>query len=174
MKISLKWISEYFESDNALATIFSHLTELREKLPLSGLEIGYREAKHAEISGVVTAKIMSHRRHPNADRLNICQVKVSDTENYEIVCGAPNVRDGMIVALARENVVLPGNFKIQKTKIRGIESCGMLCSEKELALSENSQGIMDLPNDTALNQALVDVLDLRDEVWQRLLLSAVM
>jgi phenylalanyl-tRNA synthetase beta chain len=165
MKISLQWLSEYLEGKDPFGTLLNRASQLREALPLSGFEIGYRQAKGEAIGQVVTAQILSHKRHPNADRLNICQVKVNEREQYEIVCGASNVRDGMIVALARENTVLPGNFKITKSKIRGVESCGMLCSEKELGLSEESHGILDLPATTPIGIPLVDALSLRDEVW---------
>jgi phenylalanyl-tRNA synthetase beta chain len=166
VKISLQWLSDYLEGKEPFGSLLNEAARLREELPLSGLEIGYRHSKGDNIAGVVTAQILSFQRHPNADRLNVCKVKVSDKEQYEIVCGASNVREGMIVALARENTVLPGNFKIVKSKIRGVESNGMLCSEKELGLSEESKGILDLAPTTPIGIPLVDALALKDEVWE--------
>ncbi|NCN27329.1 phenylalanine--tRNA ligase subunit beta [bacterium] len=166
MKISLSWVATYLNSSKALESLKKQASVLEQRMPLVGLEVGSRKKLSEGIEDVVTAEILSFEKHPEADRLNVCKVKVSDKEIYSIVCGASNVKQGLKVALAREGCVLPGNFKIKKSKIRGVESSGMLCSESELGLADASEGILELPAKTTIGRPLVAALGLDDEVWE--------
>jgi len=112
---------------------------------------------------VVVARVESVEKHPDADKLSVCQV-ADGNEQLQIVCGASNVRAGLSVALARVGAVLPGNFKIKPAKLRGVASAGMLCSEKELGLAEQSDGIMELPADAPVGASLRDYLKLDDTI----------
>ncbi|MDD3922294.1 MAG: phenylalanine--tRNA ligase subunit beta, partial [Endomicrobiaceae bacterium] len=115
--------------------------------------------------GIITAKVLEKQKHPNADKLSIC--KVNDGEkDYEIVCGAQNVEAGQTIALATIGAVLPGNFIIKPTKIRGVDSEGMICSEQELGLKEESDGIMVLDEKTPLGKKLEDVLQDIDTILE--------
>ena len=164
MKISLKWLSEFFP--NTGIDISSHSEKLRTQLPLSGLEIGGVQKPGEHLSQVVVGQIVSFEKHPNADRLNVCQVNVGEAQNLTIVCGAPNVKQGVKVAVARIGTLLPGDLKIKQSKIRDVESFGMLCSEKELELSGESNGIIHLPDSAPIGSPLVKALGLQDEIWE--------
>ena len=129
MKVSLKWLSEYIDlkgkTVDELEEIFSlQLTEVEEKYPLTNatnMMIGYvRECVD----------------HPDSDHLHICQVELANGEVSQIVCGAPNVREGVKVIVALPGAVLPGDFKIKPSKVRGVESNGMLCSFQELGIDD--------------------------------------
>ncbi len=119
--------------------------ELAEQLTMAGLEVEEVESVAPAFSGVVTARIESIEPHPNADKLKVCQVNAGG-EMLQIVCGAPNAAAGMIAPLAKVGAVLPGGFKIGTAKMRGVESAGMLCSAKELGLSQDHSGLMALPD----------------------------
>lgn len=140
----------------------------QKRLPLSGLEVGGVTKQGDGLDTVVVAKILSFEKHPDADKLNVCQVsRGADSETLQIVCGAPNVRQNMYVALATEGSVLPGDFKIKRSKIRNVESCGMLCSAAELALDAEGDGILDLPlTDAELGKPLFDAMKWREEIWE--------
>ncbi len=163
MKISLKWLSDFFPKLEHGLPIRSQI--LRAKLPLAGIEIGGVKKLGEGIEGVIVAQIQSFEKHPQADRLNVCQVFTGE-KLLQIVCGAPNVKEGVKVALAPVGCELPGNFKIKESAIRGVTSFGMLCSEKELGLSEESQGILHLPDTAPLGQSLVKALGMHDEIWE--------
>ncbi len=165
MKISLKWLSEFFPHSK-FASSPTDKAELRARLPFLGLEIGGVQAQGAGLEGVRVAEIKSFEKHPQADRLNICQVSMGEGTDLQIVCGAPNVRQGMRVALATIGSVLPGNFEIKASKIRGVDSSGMLCSGKELGLTQDGEGILDLSSDYKLGSRLVDAMGLDDEIWE--------
>ncbi len=113
--------------------------------------------------GVVVAEILSVEPHPDADKLRVCQVGAG-SETVQIVCGAPNARAGLKVPLAQVEAELPGNFKIKRAKLRGVESQGMLCAEQELGLSDASDGLMELPADAPVGNDLRSYLDLDDQV----------
>lgn len=150
MKISIHWLRKYVdiqETPEELAELLSMLGfEAEIDLDLSGIE-------HC-----VTAKVLTCERHPNADKLSVCTVS-DDTETYHVVCGAPNVAKGQTVVLAKIGAVLPGGFAIKKAKIRGEASFGMICSEKELGISEAADGIMILDENTPLGVEISDVLN---------------
>ncbi|MEO5668177.1 MAG: YtpR family tRNA-binding protein, partial [Bdellovibrionota bacterium] len=167
MKVSLKWLSEFFPHSKAGQGVVDKASELREKLPFLGLEIGGVQRQGADLGGVRVAEITSFEKHPQADRLNVCHVSLGGSEApLQIVCGAPNVRQGMRVALATIGSVLPGNFEIKASKIRGVDSSGMLCSGKELALTSEGEGILDLPATYKLGSKLVEAMGLNDEIWE--------
>ena len=128
---------------------------------MAGLEVDGIDAVAGEFSGVVVAEILSAEQHPDADKLRVCQVS-DGKETYSVVCGAPNARAGIKVPFAQVGAVLPGNFKIKKAKLRGVESFGMLCAEAELGLAENSDGLMELPNDAPVGESVYDWLKLND------------
>jgi phenylalanyl-tRNA synthetase beta chain len=141
--------------------------ELAHLLTMSGLEVEEVEPVAPPFSGVVVAEVREVAKHPDADRLNVCQVDAGTGTLLNIVCGAPNVRPGMKVACAIVGAVLPPGddgkpFNIKLGKLRGVESQGMLCSAKELKLSDEQGGLMDLPSDAPIGQNFRDYYQLND------------
>ena len=142
-------------------------SELSHLLTMSGLEVEEVEPVAPPFSNVVVAEIMEVVRHPNADRLNVCQVDVGTGTLLNIVCGAPNVRVGMKAICAKAGAVLPPGadgkpFEIKVGELRGVQSEGMMCSAKELKISEESNGLMELPFDAPVGQDIRDYLGLND------------
>src|SRR5438045_3309942 len=136
MKLSLDWLRDWVDADATSEMVADALT--RRGFYVEGIET------HApEFTGVVVARVLEVGKHPNADKLSLCRVDGGAGE-LRVVCGAPNVRAGMIVPLATVGATLPGGVVIKKSKIRGEESEGMLCSARELQLSEDHAGILDL------------------------------
>ena len=141
--------------------------ELAHLLTMSGLEVEEVEPVAPPFSNVVVAEVKEVAKHPNADRLNVCQVDVGTGTLLNIVCGAPNVRAGMKAICAKAGAVLPPGpdgkpFEIKVGKLRGVESQGMMCSAKELKISEESGGLMELPEDAPIGQNIRDYLGLND------------
>ena len=160
MKISINWLSDYIDLTGVSVPQVVHaLTDI-------GLEVEAVEAATGLPSEIVVGEVLSAVRHPNADQLQVCQVGVGVGEPLTIVCGAPNARAGLKVAVAQVGAVLPGDFKIKKSKIRGETSHGMLCSEKELGLSEEHQGILELPPEAPLGMPVAEALGLADSVLE--------
>jgi phenylalanyl-tRNA synthetase beta chain len=158
MKISYTELKKFLDFD------LSPL-ETAETLTFMGIETSVVSENKGNWTNVVTAKIISVDKHPNADKLSLC--KVSDSNNiFSIVCGAPNVAEGAVVALAKIGAVLPGNFEIKKSKIRGIESEGMLCSQKELGLCEQSDGIMILDAQIKIGLPLEEIFKKNDAILE--------
>lgn len=140
--------------------------ELAHRLTMAGLEVEEVEPAAPPFSGVVVARIESVEPHPNADKLRICRVNAGDGgEHLQIVCGAPNAAAGMQVPLARVGAVLPGGMKIGTAKMRGVESSGMLCSARELGLSQDHAGLMALGDSLEPGQDLRQALSLDDAVF---------
>ena len=140
--------------------------ELMDQLTMAGLEVDGSEPVAREFSNVVVAKIKSVEKHPNADKLNVCLVS-DGADEFQVVCGAPNVRAGLMAPFAKVGAQLlaPGEtkpFKIKAAKLRGIESNGMLCSAEELGLDENSDGLLELPDNAPIGQDVRDYLNLED------------
>ena len=156
MNISEQWLREWV--DPALTT-----QELAHQVTMAGLEVEAIEPVAGSFSGVVIARIVSADKHPDADKLRVCQVDTGN-ETVQIVCGAPNARAGLMAPLAMVGAVLPGDFKIKAAKLRGVESQGMLCAEQELGLSQDSDGLMELAADAPLGKDLRDYLALDDKV----------
>jgi len=154
MKFSERWLREWVNPE--LDT-----EALVEQLTMAGLEVDGLEGAAGDFSGVVVGEVTAAQPHPDADKLRVCSV--SDGEaTHAVVCGAPNARAGIRVAFARVGAKLPGNFKIRKAKLRGVESFGMLCSAKELALGDDHDGIIELPEHCVVGDDLRDALDLAD------------
>ena len=155
-------------SENWLRTLVNPAMssdELSHLLTMAGLEVEGMDAVAPAFNNVVVAEVLEVIKHPNADRLNICQVNIGGTQPLTIVCGAANVAAGVKVPCARIGAVLPGDFNIKQAKVRGIESFGMLCSAKELGLAESSDGLWLLPDDAPVGTTLRDYLELDDHVF---------
>ncbi len=155
MRFSESWLREWVNPD--ITT-----DELSHQLSMAGLEVDGVEMAAPSFSGVVVGEILSREQHPDADKLGVCQVNVGGDEDLQIVCGAQNAAAGMKVPVATVGATLPGDFKIRKAKLRGVQSLGMICSASELGLAESSDGIMELPADAALGQDFRDLLALDD------------
>ncbi len=154
MIVTYNWLREFVDFDLAPE-------ELSHRLTMAGLEVDLMEKLGEGMDSVIVARLASVEPHPDADRLTLCQVETG-SEVIPVVCGARNHNTGDLVALAQVGTVLPGNFKIKKSKIRGCESRGMLCSEKELGFAEESEGIMILPPGLQLGRPVFEVLGLKD------------
>ncbi|MBX0358985.1 phenylalanine--tRNA ligase subunit beta [Halobacillus sp. Nhm2S1] len=161
MLVSLNWLQEYIDVSRYSPE------ELAEIITKTGIEVESVEPVAEEVTGVVVGYVRSCEQHPNADKLNLCQVDVGE-ETLQIVCGAPNVAEGQKVAVATPGAVLPGNFKIKKTKLRGEESNGMICSLQELGVDEKDvpkeyvDGIFVFPEDVEVGANAVSLLNLDD------------
>lgn len=158
MIVTYNWLKDFVDFD-------LNPTELAHLLTMLGLEVERMEPLGEGMDSVVVAVVDEKLQHPNADKLSLCKVN-NGNEILNIVCGAQNFKAGDKVALAQIGAVLPGDFKIKRSKIRGEESCGMLCSEKELGLADESEGIMILPSDYQLGVPLFDALGLKDTVLE--------
>ena len=139
--------------------------QLAHLLTMAGLEVEETTLAAPAFSGVVVAEVKSLEKHPDADRLNVTQVDAGTGELLQIVCGAPNVRVGVKVPCALAGAVLPENFKIKPTKMRGVESNGMLCSAKELGNDDGVNGLLILPDDAPVGMNIRDYLDLDDTLF---------
>ncbi|MCY0963675.1 phenylalanine--tRNA ligase subunit beta [Parathalassolituus penaei] len=144
MKFSEQWLREWVKP--VIST-----QELVDQITMAGLEVDSTEAVAGEFSGVVVGQVVKREQHPDADKLSLCQV-TDGTETFQIVCGAANVREGLKIPMAKIGAVLPGDFKIKKAKLRGVESFGMLCAEAELGLAESSDGLMELPESAPVGE----------------------
>ena len=157
MKISEQWLREWVNPDVDTQTLADEIT-------MAGLEVDSIEPAGGEFTHVVVAQVKEIEKHPDADKLNVCKVDAGGDELLQIVCGASNVRPGLFVACATIGAVLPGNFKIKKSKLRGVESFGMLCSEKELGMADQAEGLMELPEDAPIGTDIREYLQLDDQV----------
>lgn len=155
MKFSEKWLREWV--DPPLDT-----AELAHRLTMIGHEVDAIEPQGQALEGVVVGEVLAVRKHPDADRLSVCQVSTGTGETIEVVCGAPNVRAGMKSPFAPTGTCLPNGVKLRRAKIRGVVSNGMLCSAIEIGLGDESDGIVDLPEDAPVGQPLSDYLGLPD------------
>ena len=162
MLVSYNWLKQYTNvEDNANA--------LAEKITRGGIEVEGVEYLAEEISNVVVGYVVSKEKHPDAEKLNVCQVNVGEEENLQIVCGAPNVDAGQYVIVAKVGAKLPG-IKIKKAKLRGVESQGMICSLAELGLSKSvvpknyQEGIYVFETEQELGSDIVEVLGLNDYI----------
>ncbi|NUT86132.1 phenylalanine--tRNA ligase subunit beta [Pseudomonas corrugata] len=135
--------------------------ELVARLSMAGLEVDSVTPAAGEFSGVVVGEVLSTEQHPDADKLRVCQVS-NGGETFQVVCGAPNVRPGLKIPFAMIGAELPGDFKIKKAKLRGVESNGMLCSQAELQIGEGNDGLMELPADAPVGQDIREYLGLDD------------
>ena len=155
MKFSEKWLREWVNP--AMDT-----QALAHRLTMIGHEVDEIERHGEGLDAVVVGEIIEVDRHPDADRLSVCLVAAGDGETLEVVCGAPNVRPGLKSPFAPVGARLPNGMKLRRAKIRGVQSNGMLCSAVELALGDESDGIMELPDDAPTGASLAGFLDLPD------------
>ncbi|BBO91894.1 phenylalanine--tRNA ligase subunit beta [Desulfosarcina ovata] len=158
MKVSISWLKEYVPIDMAVA-------DLADALTMAGLEIEAVEDPYAHLDTVVVGRVTTVSAHPNADRLKLCQVDAGD-RSVRVVCGAPNVAEGLTVPLAQVGTCLPNGAKLEKTVIRGEASEGMLCSEIELELGLDASGLMVLDEALVPGQPLKQALHLDDTVFE--------
>src|SRR5690606_16268786 len=139
--------------------------ELAHRLTMAGLEVEETAPAAPPFTGVVVARIVAIAPHPDADKLRVCQVDDGSGELLQIVCGAPNAAAGLTVPLARVGAELPGGVKIGVAKMRGVQSAGMLCSARELGLSQDHAGLLELPGTLTPGQSLREALDLDDTLF---------
>ncbi|MCU0754719.1 MAG: phenylalanine--tRNA ligase subunit beta [Xanthomonadales bacterium] len=138
--------------------------QLLARLTAVGLEVESCVSVAPAFSGVVVARVLDVAQHPNADRLRVCQVDAGDGTPKQIVCGAANVRAGLLAPLAMLGAVLPGDFRIKASKLRGVESAGMLCSADELGIDGSSEGLLELAGELMPGSSLREALDLDDAI----------
>ncbi len=155
MKFSETWLREWV--DPALST-----AELAAQLTMAGLEVDAVTRAGAPLAGVVVVEVREVAPHPDAERLSVCRVSDGVAE-HQVVCGAPNVRPGLRVAFAREGAQLPG-LEIRRAKLRGVESCGMLCAADELGIDSRTEGLLELPDDAPIGEDIVAYLGLADQL----------
>ena len=156
MKFSESWLRQ--SVNPSIST-----DELVAQITMAGLEVDAVESAAPALSGVVVGEIISVEQHPDADKLRVCQV-AGNGEPVQVVCGAPNARPGIKVPFATVGAKLPGDFKIKKAKLRGVESFGMLCAQTELQLGDDDDGLWELPADANVGADLIDYLDLDDNL----------
>ncbi len=158
MKFTLAWLKEHLETDRPLAA-------LADKLTMIGLEVERIEDKAKAFAPFVIARVIEAKQHPNADRLRVCMVDIGDGKPVQVVCGAPNARTGMKGVFAPPGAFIPGkNITLGVGKIRDVESRGMLVSEFELQISDDHEGIIDLPDDAPVGEAYAKYAGLDDPV----------
>lgn len=150
MKVPLGWLAEWIPLPGE--------DELQERLTVGGLEIEDVIRTGPDLAGIRVGLVAEREAHPDADRLSVCRVDLGDGEPVDIVCGAPNVAAGQKVAVATHGTVLPGGLKIKRSKIRGVKSNGMICSQVELGLGEDAAGILVLADDAPVGALLTEIL----------------
>jgi phenylalanyl-tRNA synthetase beta chain len=158
MKFTLAWLKDHLDTSAALGEIVETLTRV-------GLEVERVENPAVKYAGFVVARVLEAKQHPNADRLRVCVVDAGDGAPVQVVCGAPNARTGMTSVFSPVGTFIPGkNITLAKGVIRGVESNGMLCSAAELALSDDHDGIIDLPDDAPVGRPYAAYVGLDDPV----------
>src|ERR1700761_2325947 len=158
MKFTLAWLKEHLDTDRPLS-------ELADRLTMIGLEVERIEDKGKVLAPFVIARVIEAKQHPNADRLRVCMVDTGDGKPIQVVCGAPNARTGMTGVFVPPGAYVPGkDITLQVGTIRGVESRGMLVSEAELQISDNHDGIIDLPADAPVGESFAKYAGLADPV----------
>lgn len=157
MKVSLKWLSDYVE-------VPQDIKEFCDRLDLTGTGVEGVERTGDVFDGVVVGHVLTCVDHPDSDHMHVTTVDVGAEEPVQIVCGAPNIAAGIKVPVATIGAVLPGDFKIKKSKLRGVASCGMCCSQRELGMGNEHDGIWVLPDDAPTGQPIADYLKMSDTV----------
>lgn len=166
MLVSLKWLQEYVDTKDLTPE------ELAEKITRSGIEVDSVIDRSQGMTKIVVGHVISKEKHPDADRLNICQVDIGESVVQQIICGAPNVAAGQKVIVALPGARLPGGIKIKKAKMRGQESNGMICSLQELGVEGRvvpkayADGIFVLPEDAVPGSDALELIGLRDYVLE--------
>jgi phenylalanyl-tRNA synthetase beta chain len=159
MKLTLRWLQEFVPVTVSPAV-------LAEQLTLTGLEVEAITPVAPPFSNVIVGSVLETARHPDAEKLAVCQVTTDGSDRLQIICGAPNVRAGLKVAVAMVGAALPNEVKIRRAKLRGLESFGMLCSARELGLGDEHDGIMELSPDAVLGTDVRAALDLDDTILE--------
>jgi phenylalanyl-tRNA synthetase beta chain len=159
MKVSENWLRSWINPE-------APIEEIAEQLTMAGLEVKSLERLVPQFSGVLVGRVVEVSRHPDADTLSVCAVDAGQDELLQIVCGAPNVRAGRSYPVALAGARLPGGVKIRATKLRGVQSNGMLCSEAELGFGEDSDGIMELAGSPQVGMEIQEYLGLDDAVFE--------
>jgi phenylalanyl-tRNA synthetase beta chain len=158
MKFTLPWLKEHLDTD-------ASLTEIVDKLTMIGLEVENVEDTASQLKPFVIASVISAEKHPNADRLRVCMVDIGDGKPIQVVCGAPNARAGMKGVFSPPGTFIPGkNITLAVGTIRGVESRGMLCSPAELMISDDHDGIIDLPADAPVGKSYIEWAGANDPV----------
>ena len=159
MKLSYNWLKDYLEFDLTPAQVADAITSI-------GIEVDSVEEQEeipGGLAGVVVAEVLECEPHPDSDHLHVTKVDAGDGTPVTVVCGAPNVAAGQKVLFATLGTVLPGDFKIKKSKIRGVESFGMICAADELGIGEDHSGIMVLEPEAVVGTPAKDYLHLKTE-----------
>ena len=157
MKFTLDWLKDHLDTSENLNTITDTLTNI-------GLEIESVEDKSEIFKNFTVAKVLKAEKHPDADKLKVCQVETI-SGNYQVVCGAPNAREGMLGIFAPENSYIPGtDIHLKKTKIRGVESCGMLVSEREMGISDEHDGIIEIKDNYKIGDLFSKIFPIDEPV----------
>ena len=159
MLISLDWLKQYVDVDE-------NIKELENALTMIGQEVEAVEVQGAHLDHVVVGQVIEYRTHPDSDKLSLLKVDVAEESPLQIICGATNHKEGDKVVVAKIGAVLPGDFKIKKAKVRGVESFGMLCSEVELGLGEDGDGIIILPEDAPVGTEFREYKGLNDVIFE--------
>src|SRR6266853_5586259 len=159
MKFTLSWLKEHLDTDEPVE-------KLADKLTMIGLEVEHIDDKAKALAPFTVARVISAEQHPNADRLRVCMVDTGDGgAPVQVVCGAPNARAGLVSVFSAPGTFIPGkNITLGVGTIRGVESRGMLCSAAELELSDDHEGIIDLPADAPVGVRYIDYAVLGDPV----------
>jgi len=158
MRVPLGWLSEWIDLPGSVE-------DLGERLTMGGIELEEVLRSGPDLSGLRVGHVVEHARHPDADRLSVCKVDLGDGEPLELVCGAPNVAAGQKVAVATHGTVLPGGEKVKRAKIRGVRSAGMICSDREMLLGDDHQGIRVLDPDAPVGAPLDQVIPCGETVF---------
>ncbi len=158
MKFTLSWLHKHLQTDETVPNLAKAMTAL-------GLEVESIEDKSKELESFTIVKVVDAKPHPNADRLRLCIVDTGE-QQIQVVCGAPNAKIGLKGVFAPPGAIIPSTgTKLKSSKIRGVESNGMLCSEKELRLSENHEGIIELPAEAPVGETFAKYVDLSDPLF---------
>src|SRR3954469_15514375 len=157
MKVSTEWLAEYVELPPTVMGLARRLT-------LTGLEVESVESPETQLRGVVVAEIKESKQHPNADKLSVTQIDIGASTLIQVVCGAKNYKVGDKVPLATVGTKLPGGLEIKAAQLRGVESFGMLCSSRELGLSEEHAGLLILSPELKLGTPIADALGMKGAV----------
>src|ERR1700690_2048984 len=144
MKVTYRWLQQF-------TPISASPAELAAQLTMAGLEVESISPVAPPFAGVVVGEVLEAGRHPDAEKLSLCQVTTDGKNRLQIVCGAKNVRAGLKVAVATVGAQLPGNISIKRANLRGLESMGMLCSARELGMGDEHEGILELVESLPIN-----------------------
>ena len=157
MKFTLSWLKEHLDTKADIKLIENTLTNI-------GLEVESVEDRTEELKPFTVAKVIKVNKHPDADRLKVCDVKTNKGD-FQVVCGAPNAREGMLGVFAPENSFIPGTkLKLKRSKIRGVESCGMLVSEREMGISDEHEGIIEINQKYKVGDSFSKIYGLNDPI----------